>query len=300
MDIAVFSDIHANFAAFQACFDYCITKGITRFILLGDYVTDSPFPQKTMELLYMLQQHFECVFIRGNREQYLLDYRKHGEQGWKNGSGSGALLYTYEELSVRDLNFFNGMPIYAECKQFGPPFEVCHGSPAAIGELMIRDKRNTRKILTEIKTDLLLHGHNHVPDSFEYRGKRCINPGSIGCPVGYEGLSQFMILRSDGRDWTYENVQMEYDREAMYKAFEDSGLMERAPAWCALTMHTLRTGVDLSETVKLRAMQLCMEERGRAVWPDIPEVYWAIALRERRIDLYGRELASPKVKTSPD
>ena len=55
-------------------------------------------------------------------------------------------------------------------------------------------------------------------------------------------------------------------------------------------MHTVRTGRDLNETVKLRAMQLCREERGQAVWPDIPEEYWARALLEYRIDLKGREI----------
>ena len=72
--------------------------------------------------------------------------------------------------------------------------------------------------------------------------------------------------------------------------------MERAPAWCALTLHTLRTGVDLSEAVTLRAMQLCREERGRAEWPNIPEIYWAFALREMRIDLNGRDIPKPPEK----
>ena len=125
MDVAVFSDIHSNHIALQTCFDYCVSKGITRFILLGDYVTDGPFPDKTLELLYMLRQYFKCTFIRGNREQYLLDYRKKGEEGWKNGSASGSLLYTFEHLSVRDLNFFDTMPIYTEWKEEGfPPIEV--------------------------------------------------------------------------------------------------------------------------------------------------------------------------------
>lgn len=297
MELAVFSDIHANHIALQTCFDYCVAKGITRFIFLGDYVTDCPFPQKTMELLTTIRQYFHCHFIRGNREQYLLDYRKGGEKGWKNGSASGALLYTYENLTVRDLNFFDTLPYYMEVREEGvPALEICHGSPGNVSELMFRDKRNTRSILSRLKTEYLLHGHNHIQEAYEYRDKHCWNPGSIGIPWGHDGKTQFMILHGSPSEWEYEHVVLEYDREALFKEFEESGIMERAPAWCAVTMHTLRTGIDLNETILLRAMQLCKEERGEAKWPDIPEIYWAFALRERRIDLNGRDIPVPPRK----
>lgn len=295
MDIAVLSDIHANHVALQACFEYCISKGITNYVLLGDYVTDGPFPEKTMETLYMLRQHFNCTFIRGNREQYLLDFRARGETGWKPGSASGALLYTYEHLTVRDLNFFDSMPIYTEWRQTGyPSFELCHGSPSDVSEILKKDGRNTRKVLSQLKTELLLHGHFHVQESFELRGKRCVNPGSVGIPWYHGGKTQMAVLHGDGREWVVELKQLEYDREALVKSFEESGIMEKAPAWCAVTLHTIRTGIDLNETVLLRAMQLCREDRGTASWPDIPEIYWAFALRENKIDLMGNEMEEKK------
>ena len=68
MDIAVFSDIHGNHTALQACFDKSVSKGITNFLLLGDYVTDCPNPQKTMEMIYMLRKYFTVWMISGNRE----------------------------------------------------------------------------------------------------------------------------------------------------------------------------------------------------------------------------------------
>ena len=80
MDIAVLSDIHSNHSAFQACFDYAVGKGITNFVLLGDYITDAPYPQKTMELIYVIRKYFNCWMVRGNREEYLLNYVKNGRQ----------------------------------------------------------------------------------------------------------------------------------------------------------------------------------------------------------------------------
>ena len=38
MWIGLFSDIHANREALEACLDHARGNGITRFIFLGDYV----------------------------------------------------------------------------------------------------------------------------------------------------------------------------------------------------------------------------------------------------------------------
>ncbi|MBQ7678522.1 MAG: metallophosphoesterase family protein [Butyrivibrio sp.] len=215
-DIAVLSDIHANHTAFQTCVDYCMAKGITNFILLGDYVSDCPNPQKTMELIHTLRDYFQTWMVRGNREEYLLSFRAGGEKGWKPGSGSGSLLYTYENLTDRDFKLFASLPIYAIWKEKGcTPFEYCHGSPDNVSGQLFRDKRNTKRTLAALKTDYLLHGHNHTQDSYSYRGKRSINPGSVGIPWSHGGKTQFAILHSGGRDdteWEEELIQLDYKR----------------------------------------------------------------------------------------
>lgn len=297
MDIAVFSDIHANHSALQACFDKAVGQGITNFLLLGDYVTDCPNPQKTMEMIYTMQKFFRVWIIRGNREEYLLDYRKRGESGWKKGSASGTLLYTYQNMTSKDLDFFESLPNYAVWKEDGfPAFEYCHGSPASSRELMLGKSRNTRRIVSHLTTDLLLHGHHHEQEMFQYRDKRAVNPGSVGVPWNYGGKAQCMLLHGDGRQWETEYLQLDYDRKEILSEFASSGLSEMAPAWAAVTMHTIRTGIDLNETVLLRATQLCEQEKGSAKWPDIPERYWALALKENFIDLNGRDIPQKNLK----
>lgn len=83
MKIAVLSDIHSNYPAFAACVDYALEKEINNFLFLGDYVSDCAYPQKTMNLLYELKKKYCCWFIRGNREEYLLNHRDFGNDGWK-------------------------------------------------------------------------------------------------------------------------------------------------------------------------------------------------------------------------
>ena len=295
LDYAVFSDIHGNHSALQSAIDYAVGKGITNFVLLGDFVTDSPNPQKTMELIYVLRQYFNTCIIRGNREEYLLNYRKDGTGRWKKGSASGSLLYTYQNLTDEDFNFFDSLPGYGIFQEKGiPGFEYCHGSPSDISELLYREKRNTKRVLSHLKTGVLLHGHTHIQGTYVYRGKKAVNPGSIGIPWYYSGKTQFCILHGDGRTWEEEYVQLDYNRKEILSEFKNSELPTMAPAWTAVTMHTIRTGVDLNQTVLLRAMRLCEQERGYARWPDIPEKYWAIALKENNIDLYGKDIPKKK------
>ncbi len=290
-DFAVFSDIHANHTAFQAAIDFCMGRGITNFILLGDFVTDCPYPQKTMELIYVLKQYFNTYIIRGNREEYLLNYKNSGAGKWRKGSASGALLYTYENLSGKDFDFFESLPNYGTYQVKGiPGFEFCHGSPTNTSELLYREKRNTKKVLSHLKEGVLLHGHTHIQGTYVYRGKKAINPGSIGIPWYNEGKTQFCILHGNSKAWEEEYIQLDYNRKEILREFKECGLREIAPAWAAVTMHTIRTGVDLNQTVLLRAMRLCEQERGTVKWPNIPEKYWAIALKENYIDLHGKEI----------
>jgi predicted phosphodiesterase len=295
LDIAVFSDVHGNDCALQACVDYCMGKGITKYILLGDYISDCPGVQKTMELIYVLKKYFECYIVRGNREEYMLSYRKNGQTGWDKGSGSGSLLYTYEQLTEKDLDFFESLPIYGIWNpKGGQGFEYCHGSPTGVSELLFGEKRSTKRVLNKMRTNILLHGHTHVQESFSYREKRAVNPGALGLPRNRNCDAEFAIIHSGRTGWEEELVQVKYDRHGILKSFQSSGLMEYAPAWAAVTMHTIRSGVDLSESILLQAMKLCEEDRGIVRWPNIPEMYWAEALKLNYIDLSGKDIPRPK------
>ena len=66
MEIAVLSDIHGNYEAFQQCLDLVLARGIHTFLFLGDYLGEFPYPQKTMELLYALRETYTCFFVKGS------------------------------------------------------------------------------------------------------------------------------------------------------------------------------------------------------------------------------------------
>ena len=56
MKIAVFSDIHSNRIALEACFAEAERRKADVWAFLGDYVSDCACPHKTMELLYKAKE----------------------------------------------------------------------------------------------------------------------------------------------------------------------------------------------------------------------------------------------------
>ena len=52
MKIAVISDIHGNYKAYEACMEYLDKYPVDMLFFLGDYITDSPYPQKLLSMFY--------------------------------------------------------------------------------------------------------------------------------------------------------------------------------------------------------------------------------------------------------
>lgn len=278
LTVAVLADIHSNHTALEACVELARKKGARKFIFLGDYVSDCAYPQKTMEFLYHLKEDYDCVFIRGNREEYMLAYGKSKEKNWKPCSASGSLFYTYENLTKRDLDFFASMENHGTASYPGcPKLTVCHGSIESAKELLFEGEENTRRILSGLETDYLLSAHTHIQFAWEYQGKYIINPGSVGEPWYYGGRAQFALLHCDGSNWTPELLRVSYDVEQVVREFAESGLNDMAPSWARMSRETIRTGVDKSTPVLNRVTEICA---GTYMWPDYPEELWEQAIRE--------------------
>ena len=68
MNIAVLSDIHANYIAFKNAIDFLETKNIDAYCILGDYSGEFPGICETLDLIYELQTRYPVYIIKGNRE----------------------------------------------------------------------------------------------------------------------------------------------------------------------------------------------------------------------------------------
>ena len=274
-NLAVIGDIHSNHVALETCIRHALERNVDEFLFIGDYISDCPYPQKTMQIIYEMKERYVCHFIRGNREDYMLNHRNNPEERWTYSSASGNLLYTYENLTDKDLNFFESMDIRGIYEKEGyPAFRYCHGSLERSNELLVPDNENTDQVMSNLDVDLLVSGHTHIQDSRMYGDKKLIHPGSVGIPWYHDGKSQYMILHGTENGWEEEFFQLPYDVNTIKEEFETSGLADKAHYWSKLNIHVLETGDDYMTPCLQLAMKLCQEAEGSVTWPDIDEKYW--------------------------
>lgn len=282
MKLAVLSDIHGNYVALQECIKYALNKGVETFIFLGDYVGELAYPQKTMEILYSLMNQYNCIFIKGNKEDYWINYQLGGEKGWKEfDSTTGSLYYTYHNLSMKDLDFFKSLSHKEELEFEGAvPMTICHGSPHKANEKLLQDNEKTFYIMENNRASFILCGHTHIQGKIEHNGKVVFNPGAVGVSLHSQGKAQFMIMESVSGTWKEEFVGLEYDVESVINDLYSSELCKKAPAWCSVSKHLLRTGEISHGSVLAKAMALCKEQYGECNWPNVPEECWNLAINE--------------------
>ncbi len=266
MKLALLGDIHSNYRALEQCLAYCEREKVDGYVFLGDYISDCPYPQRTLAMIRNIYKNHSTWIIRGNREGYQINHEKL-EDHWEYDSSTGSLLYTYENLTSEDLEQFKEWGIYQVVSIKGyPDFTICHGSPVSDRELLFFESELANQRLEEVETQLLICAHTHIQGRYDYRGKTMINPGSVGIPVGVAGQGQFAILHGENQCWRPEFFSLEYDIDLFIKEFNESDLPRKSKTFANLIQYQIITG----ENIILDVIQLA-EERTKEVFGYMPD-----------------------------
>ena len=242
---AVISDVHGNYKALEAFLEYCSVHSVDGIIGLGDYMTDSPYPKRTIALLKQMREHYSCYMVRGNRENYLLNNLQK-DQGWKPSSASGCLYYTARSLSGEDMVFLESMPEEMQVAIDGlPELFICHGTPGDVRGNVDLTPELKEIALEKIKGNYLLGGHSHIQEIYKWRGKFYLNPGSLGLALDGVGRHiQFAVLHAKSGEWNAELLSIPYDADAFLKDFTESGLDEMGFVLNLAVKKTITTGIN--------------------------------------------------------
>lgn len=302
MRIGIISDIHSNIIAFRACTAYLESKKCEEYLFLGDYVSDTPYTRETLDYLYEFMSTHKCHLLRGNREEYMLGQRNarlqnKREQFWTWNSASGNLLFTYEQMTEADFEFFDSLPITFRYEKAGyPPITCCHGSPDNARELLQLDGRNTERWLAQIDTDYMICAHTHFPGERTYNRKHYYNAGCVGIAIKDAGMAQCMILdavEENGKpEWKPTFLKLPYDNKQVVRDIGEGGLLESAPWFINGNIHILLTGVDRCAELVQLAGKLAQEADKRQIWPNIDEKYFEQAALQLGIPDYRNKLDS--------
>ena len=253
-------------------------------IFLGDYLTDFPYPQRTLYLLDECRAAFPCWFVRGNREDYMLRHRENPDDGWRHSSSSGSLLYTFENLAPCDLDAFAAMPASLDVRPAEglPVITACHGSPRATKEWIMNRPALIERYLSEINGSVLLCGHTHRGGVAEACGKRLIFCPSIGLPHDIHPGAKFLMLEPKRGIWRYKTYIVDYDKRRMEREFYRSGLAAKSGVWAKCIIRDMYEERDNAARCVALAWRIAASERfdGSSV---LPEEYWERAARELRL-----------------
>ena len=280
MRIAVMADIHGNHIALETCLRHAQAQGAQAYWFLGDYLGEMARPERTLALLRSWSRDHDCVFIRGNKEEYWLGALDASQ--WRRGdSTTGILWYVSQRLTEEDKAFFRSMPIAQVVSLPGlPEVTLCHGSPRSVKECLVPPGDTALEAMEAAHTPLILCGHRHRQAVLEHAGRRAVNPGAVGVPLDSGGKPCYLLLNGANGLWQETMVQLEYDVERVIAELHEASLDEIAPAWTRITAAILRGGAFSQARVLRRAMDLCTQFEGTCTWPHIPEKYWDMACRE--------------------
>ena len=241
MTVALLSDIHSNYYAFKACYEDAVKCGAEMFIFLGDYVSDLSEPQRTMDLVYEIGSKYPTICLRGNREGYMLDCES-GRSSFTRGSKSGSLLFTYEHLRKKDLDFIRGLKISDTIEIEGVRIEIAHAAMDNDRFYFDSNDGHTADIFPQMKCDYLLTGHSHKQYIQRYADKTIINPGSVGIPQGGTQNPKYALLDIENGSISCQLREVPYDMTDAIRSQFASGLVDYAKYWAIGILYDIITG----------------------------------------------------------
>lgn len=271
---ALIGDIHGNYKALEAFLEYIREHPVDGIIGLGDYVTDGPYPERTMDLLYGMRDRYTCYMIRGNREEYLLD-NEGNKEGWKPSSANGTLYYTLQSMRKKDMDFFTSLPTEREVRIEGcPSLYICHGTPGRVRGNVHWEEGLKERVMEELIYGYLLGGHSHHREIYKMGGKTYVNPGSLGLAMdGIGGHGEFAVLTGDKSGWEAELISIPYDVEGYLQAFSESGVDEAGMTLNKAVKKSLVTGVNFFLECIL-AMEEEAKKEGAGSIAELQEKVW--------------------------
>lgn len=279
--LALLSDIHGNYKALEAFLAYIDKNPVDGIICLGDYVTDAPYPERTLALLHEMERQHRCIMLRGNREDYLINNRDNHEN-WKPSSANGTLFYTQQHVAEEELQYFEAMPTERELVLPGwPIMYLCHGTPGRVRGNVEEQEGLLQSVMEKLLYQYLCGGHSHHQEICSVCGKTYVNPGSLGmCIDGVGRRAQFAIMTNvSENDVRIQPMSIPYDVDGYLQDFEKSGVDTYGMTLVKAIKKSLTTGVNyfLRCIVDIEAVAEQKSDRDATRIPqvsDIPESEW--------------------------
>ena len=243
MRIALFSDIHANLPALEACLESIDLQKPDAVFCLGDLVGYHIWPNEVIREI----RRRAIPTIAGNYDQGIgLNSDDCGcayKTELEKEMGTISISYTNSIIGDEERKYLRTLPKHIRV-EFASATEtitllLVHGSPRKINEYLFEDReaQSLIHIMEKAEADILCFGHTHKPyhrvlqtgNGAQSKFLHAINIGSVGKPKDGNPQGCYVILAIPENISTQEStsigvefIRFTYDLEKSAKAIVDS------------------------------------------------------------------------------
>ena len=232
MKLAIISDIHGNYDAFQKVMADIDKSGVDRIISLGDNIGYGPEPDRVVQKIMAR----DIPSVQGNHELAVKDEEY---LNWFNPVARKSLIKTSDLLSESSNKFVTELEPFLtldDCR-------YVHGFPpdSPLIYMFQASERRKKQVFEEIPQRLCFIGHTHTLEIIGYDGnsmeysdlpegltnlagdkKYIINIGSVGQPRDTNNDAKYVIWDSSAD--TIDVRFISYDIAAVVQKIKDAGL----------------------------------------------------------------------------
>jgi predicted phosphodiesterase len=245
MRIVLFSDIHANLPALEACFKSIEAQQPDAVYCLGDLVGYNIWPNEVINEIRKrgiptIAGNYDFGIGRTSNDcgcAYKTDAEK--------ANGAVSISFTNEIVKDEERKYLRTLPAHLKVEfQLNDDklhLLLVHGSPRKINEYLFEDReeKSLLRIMQDANADIMCFGHTHkpyhrvlaTPENDKTRHRHAINIGSVGKPKDGDPRGGYVLLHINDNSSVYDKnsiqvefIRFEYDVEKAAKAVEDSPL----------------------------------------------------------------------------
>ena len=242
MKFGVIGDIHGNLYALKAILSDLKEKGITRYLIAGDLITDCNYPNEVLDLIQIL----DAIVIKGNREEYVLEYLDGLHKEWEGVDQMASIVWSAKQLTPKNIAYLRSLPTQRQVKVNESLVTLVHGSPFDCNEHLYEDKEQARlkEAVDFVKSDVLVCAHSHQPWKKVLNQTLIVNPGACGVHFNTESGAEYAILELTNEGWVATHHEASYDILAFKEAMLKSSLYVMAPTWVRLIIQSIEEGFN--------------------------------------------------------
>ncbi len=225
MRYGVITDIHANFEALQAVYDFAQKQNIDELFCVGDIVGGGASPKECIEFIADTQ----IISVAGNHDWAVCGKRS---LDFFDAEGQEIILWTRAQLSEESIEFLQNLPLTFMTEHL----ILVHATLDSPDKFIeVEDEEDLFKTFRLMAEQVCFVGHTHEPgimvseyDSITYPGdfvvlephcKYLVNAGSVGQPR--DGNPSAALVIYDTQTATISIKRVPYNiREAQRKIIE--------------------------------------------------------------------------------